>query len=120
MLLHGPSYPSSTTLEPTPQSFVLNLLCETEESEPQFRSYDGAQAVVEWSAPAGCSFRSEAPNGGDNKTPEKEAETVGSGIGWFFLLFVFSFVLKDDTLLTRTYLQIFYCICRLLCPRCIL
>lgn len=90
MLLHGPSYPSSTTLEPTPQSFVLNLLCETEESEPQFRSYDGAQAVVEWSAPAGCSFRSEAPNGGDNKTPEKEAETVGSGIGWFFLLFVFS------------------------------
>ena len=88
MTLHGPSYPSSTTLEPTPQTFVLNLFCNTETSDPVFKSYDGAQAVVEWSAPAGCSFRSEAPaEGGDDK-PEKETEAVGSGIGWFFLLCV--------------------------------
>ena len=106
MLLHGPSYPSSTTLEPTPQSFVLNLFCETEETEPQFKSYDGAQAIVEWSAPAGCNFRSGAPNGGDSKTPEKEAESVGSGIGWFFLLFVFPFTANDDTLLTWTTIRL--------------
>jgi hypothetical protein len=91
MTQHGPSYPSSTTLESTPQEFVLDLLCATEETEPQFKSYDGARAVVEWKAPSGCHFRSEAPGGGDSKTPEKEAEAVGSGIGWFFLLFVFLF-----------------------------
>jgi autophagy-related protein 27 len=83
--LHGPSYPSSTTLEPIPQEFVLNLLCATEMSEPQFKSYNGSQAVVEWSAPSGCNFKEPE---GDDKTPEGEDETVGSGVGWFFLLSV--------------------------------
>ncbi|KAH9176497.1 autophagy-related protein 27, partial [Lactarius sanguifluus] len=86
MTLHGPPYPSSITLEPTSQTFVLNLLCNTEASDPEFKSYDGAQAIVEWSVPSGCGFRSEAPaEGGDDK-PEREVEAVGSGIGWFFLL----------------------------------
>ncbi|KAF8482977.1 autophagy-related protein 27 [Russula ochroleuca] len=89
--LHGPSYPSATTSEPTPQAFVLNLLCETEETEPQFKSYDGARAVVEWSAPSGCNFRSDTPSGGDSESPDKEAEAVGSGIGWFFLLLLIAF-----------------------------
>jgi len=84
MTLHGPSYPSSTTLEPTPQTFILNLICATEASEPEFKSYDGAQAVVEWSAPSGCGFR------GDSSTDE-DSKTVGSGIGWFFLLLFISF-----------------------------
>ncbi|KAH9998493.1 autophagy-related protein 27 [Russula compacta] len=87
--LHGPSYPSSTTLEPTPQAFVLNLICSTEVSQPEFKSYDGAQAIVEWSTPSGCSFG--APTEGDNKTPEKKVETVGSGIGWFFFLLCITF-----------------------------
>ena len=89
MTLHGPSYPSSTTLEPTPQTFILNLLCGTETSKPELKSYDGAQAVVEWSAPSGCGFPGDPPTDEDGKTPEKEVESVGSGIGWFFLLFVF-------------------------------
>lgn len=87
LTLHGPSYPSSTTLEPTPQAFILNLLCNPEASDPEFKSYDGAKAIVEWSAPSGCSFRSAPAEGGDDK-PEREAEEVGSGIGWFFLLYV--------------------------------
>lgn len=91
MTLHGPAYPSSITLEPTPQEFVLNLLCGTEQGQPEFKSYDGARALVEWSAPAGCNFRSDPPSGGDGKTPEKEAEAVGSGIGWFFLLLFIAF-----------------------------
>jgi hypothetical protein len=90
MTLYGPSYPSSITLEPTPQAFTVNLLCATEMSEPEFKSYDGAQAIVEWSAPSGCGFAG-APTDEDRKTPEKEVESVGSGIGWFFLLFVFSY-----------------------------
>ena len=99
-MLHGPSYPSSTTLEPTPQAFILNLICSTEMSQPEFKSYDGAEAIVEWSAPSGCSFG--APSEGDNKTPEKKVETVGSGIGWFFILFVFSFATKYGQPLTWT------------------
>ncbi|KAH9007952.1 autophagy-related protein 27 [Lactarius deliciosus] len=85
MTLHGPPYPSSITLEPTPQTFVLNLLCNTEASDPEFKSYDGAQVIVEWSAPSGCNFREAPAEGGDDK-PEREVEAVGSGIGWFFLL----------------------------------
>jgi hypothetical protein len=85
MTLHGPSYPSSTTLEPTPQTFILNLLCAPEASKPEFKSYDGAQAVVEWSAPSGCGFS------GDSSTDEDSETHVGSGIGWFFLLSVFVF-----------------------------
>ncbi|KAI9458550.1 type II membrane protein [Russula earlei] len=84
--LHGLSYPSPTTSEPTPQAFVLNLLCATEQSQPQFSSYDGTQATVEWSAPSGCNFRS--PTEGDSETPK---EAVGSGIGWFFLLLFIAF-----------------------------
>lgn len=86
MTLHGPSYPSSTTLEPIPQTFVVNLLCDPETSGPEFKSYDGSQAVVEWSAPSGCYFE-DPSEGGDDK-PEGETEAVGSGMGWFFLLFV--------------------------------
>ncbi len=107
MTLHGPSYPSSTTLEPTPQEFVLDLLCATEETQSEFKSYDGARAVVEWSAPAGFNFRSEAPGGGDSKTPEKEVEAVGSGIRWFFLLFVFSSAIKEYKFLTWNTLRLF-------------
>jgi len=83
--LHGPSYPSSRTLEPTPQTFVLDLLCTTEQSEPQFKSYDGSKVTVEWSSPAGCSS---SPTEGDGKPPE---EAVGSGVGWFFLWLFIAF-----------------------------
>ena len=106
MTLHGPPYPSSTTLEPTPQVFVLNLLCATEMSEPEFKSYDGTRVVVEWSAPSGCGFRSEAPTEGGDKTPEKEVEAVGTGIGWFFLLFVLCFTSECDKSLTWTTLRL--------------
>ena len=94
MTLHGPSYPSSTTLEPTPQTFILNLLCAPEKSEPEFKSYDGAQAVVEWSAKSGCGFRGDSSTDEDSKTP------VGSGIGWFFLLFVFLLSTQHGEFLT--------------------
>jgi len=86
MTLHGPSFPPSSPLEPVPQTFVLNLLCDTETSDPEFKSYNGAEAVVDWSAPSGCDFRSEDPSEGGDGKPEGETEAVGSGMGWFFLL----------------------------------
>jgi autophagy-related protein 27 len=96
--LHGPSYPSSSSADPLPQSFRLELLCATEASEYKFKSYDGAQVDVEWSTPAGCGFKKgddgespkddetegggESGGGGDDKTEE----SMGSGLGWFFLV----------------------------------
>jgi Autophagy-related protein 27 len=118
MTLHGPSYPSSTTLEVTPQELVLNLLCATEVSEPGFKSYDGNRAVVEWSAPPGCSFRSEAPAEEGDKTPEVEA--VSSGIGWFFLLFVLYFTSERDKFLTWTTPRLLTVFCELLRARRVL
>jgi hypothetical protein len=116
MTLHGPTYPSSTTLEPTPQEFVLSLMCATEEAQPEFKSYDGTRALVEWAAPGGCNFRSDPSGGGDGKTPDKEAEAVGSGVGWFFLLCVFfPSASKDDEVPDLEYPQTFRRIRRLLC-----
>lgn len=46
---------------------------------------------VEWSAPAGCGFKGDEDQKGDEKEGdkkdgEKKEEEVGSGIGWFFLV----------------------------------
>lgn len=46
---------------------------------------------VEWSAPAGCGTKSDdVPSGGDDKEEGggKKERNVGSGIGWFFLVYV--------------------------------
>ncbi|KAI0074634.1 putative autophagy protein Atg27 [Panus rudis PR-1116 ss-1] len=94
LTFHGSSYPSLSSPEPVPQSFTIKLLCSTEESSPQFDSYDGKEVKVEWSVPAACGMGSppsdDKPSGGDEKTPEEE--TVGSGIGYFFLLLFLAFV----------------------------
>ena len=64
MTLHGPAmppYPSSTTLEPTPQEFDLNLFVATDEAQLEFKSYDGARALVEF--PPRIAFRVCVPVG---------------------------------------------------------
>lgn len=91
LTIKGPNYPSTTSSDLVPQSFALKLLCSTETSDPKLVSYDGKTANVEWSAPAGCDFvgppSDGEPSGGDEKGGnEKESESVGSGIGYFFLL----------------------------------
>ncbi len=91
----GPSYPSSTTLELVPQSFNVRILCATDTSDPQFVSYDGREAKVEWSSSAGCSFGApgdatppDPPSDDNGKDDEKAPEKVGSGLGHFILLYV--------------------------------
>ncbi|OBZ70582.1 Autophagy-related protein 27 [Grifola frondosa] len=93
----GPSYPILPGSDPIPQSFNLKLLCSTETSDPLFSSYDNKDVWVEWSAPAGCGFgASEDPDdkpGGDVDNGDgHEEKTVGSGIGYFFLLLLLAFV----------------------------
>ncbi|KAH9942502.1 autophagy-related protein 27 [Epithele typhae] len=89
----GAPYPPVHGGDLIPQSFHVKLLCDPEQSEPKFTSYDGKDLSIEWSAPAGCSYTS-APDddskpsdGGSEPSPER----VGSGLGYFFLLFFLAF-----------------------------
>jgi autophagy-related protein 27 len=88
----GPSYPDPVTEKDTPQSFNVNIYCDTETRDPTFKSYDGKDMWVEWQAPAGCDLGS----GGSSDPPSSdpgsdsggsgESKSMGSGIGYFFLL----------------------------------
>ncbi|KAI0793182.1 autophagy-related protein 27 [Abortiporus biennis] len=96
LTFQGYSYPSSTTEDPVPQSFTVHVLCSTDAHDPKFVSYDGKELRVDWSAPAGCEFSAgppgnDEPSGGESGG-EKEVESVGSGIGYFFLLLFLAFV----------------------------
>lgn len=58
-------------------------------------SYNGSQLKLTYFGPAGCPQKAGdggggGGGGGDTKKPSdgKEEEHVGSGIGWFFLLYV--------------------------------
>ncbi|PSS38052.1 hypothetical protein PHLCEN_2v137 [Hermanssonia centrifuga] len=91
---HGPSYPDPFTNEETPQSFNIRVFCDTDASDPTFKSYDGKDTWVEWTHNAGCAL---GINPGQppktNPDPENDGDdipesSVGSGIGYFFLLYV--------------------------------
>ncbi|TBU61600.1 autophagy-related protein 27 [Dichomitus squalens] len=97
----GASYPSVVGSEPSPQHFHLNLLCGSSVSDVNFVSYNGTDLYLDWEAPAGCLIKT--PPGEDTKEPtdggddgsgsgEKKEEAVGSGLGYFFLLFFLAFV----------------------------
>ena len=92
----GASYPPSVGAAPAQQRLHVRLLCETDKSEKHpanFTSYDGKDLYFEWRDLAGCPF-SGPPDGGDTPAPdkgdgekgEKGEESVGSGLGYFFLL----------------------------------
>jgi hypothetical protein len=83
--LHGATYSDSSIQ----QSLNLTLFCDPDKtSEPDFIAYDGTRLDIEWHAPAACAFK-EAPTddkeGGHDPVPG-ESRSVGSGIGWFFLV----------------------------------
>ena len=97
LTLHGASYPHPTNSTPTPQALVVTLLCATEASDPSFTSYDGEELRIEWKHTAAC--KDAPPDGGeqdggkgDDKTPaegdEPASEGMGSGVGFFFLMYV--------------------------------
>ncbi|KZT10686.1 uncharacterized protein LAESUDRAFT_721047 [Laetiporus sulphureus 93-53] len=90
LTFQGPSYPTSRTSDPLPQSFHLRLLCATDDSEPSFLSYDGSQMSAEWSTPAACGSSddgsSDKPNEDAGEGDDKSKTSIGSGVGYFFLL----------------------------------
>ncbi|KAG5648467.1 hypothetical protein DXG03_003078 [Asterophora parasitica] len=97
ILSKGPEYPHPINSTPTPQVLNVTLLCSPgNTSNPVLKSYDGSQAVVEWSVPAGCPLQEDKGDDNDKgdggKGHEDEDTTsTGSGIGWFFLVLVLAF-----------------------------
>jgi len=88
--LHGPKYSTHAI----PQSFNLTLFCDPQStSDPKFVAYDGSRLDLEWHAPAGCPLQEDGDKDEGDKDGEdhggKEEKAVGSGIGWFFLVYVF-------------------------------
>ena len=90
----GSDYPDPLTGQNVTQTFKANILCDTEDSEPKFESYDGKELFVTWHSKAGCEMGSpQQPSPTEPKPGEGEKEgqrSVGSGIGYFFLLCVVS------------------------------
>lgn len=92
LVFAGPAYPDPSTGQDVSQSFRADVICDTEESSPKLESYDGKELFVTWHSKAGCEMGSppepSPTNPDDNKddTVEAPPRSVGSGIGYFFLL----------------------------------
>ncbi|KAG0704492.1 putative autophagy protein Atg27 [Suillus ampliporus] len=97
LTFHGPSYPSSSE-DSIPQSINFSLLC-ADTTDPKFTSYENGTVYVEWSTRSGCSADEKSPpqeddktgDGGGSDSDEKPAESVGSGLGFFFLVLLLAF-----------------------------
>jgi hypothetical protein len=81
------------------QSIVLDLLCDPADDagQPEFVSYDGKTATVQWKHMAACAFKGSEPPKDDDTVPGGgKSESVGSGLGWFFLVYVVTRILSGD------------------------
>ncbi|KAL4073893.1 autophagy-related protein 27 [Scleroderma yunnanense] len=99
IILHGSSYPGSAS-NSTPQSLKINLACAESASSPSFSAYVDGQVTIEWSSPFACKTPQEHPPKEDDKKGSDESggkpddvpiEHVGSGLGFFFLMFMLAF-----------------------------
>lgn len=92
-MFEGPRYPDPADLTLATQKLNLTIYCDpSSTSAPKFLSYDDSILNLEWSTPDGCpkTTESEPPkddkgNKGDSDSGSEE-ESVGSGLGWFFLV----------------------------------
>jgi hypothetical protein len=87
VIFHGAAYPSNTSGN-AEQSVSFSILCSSSTEEPKFLSYDGKQVKIEWSAPSGCQSSSEPPPAEDDTTGGGSKRSPGSGVGFFFLVYV--------------------------------
>jgi hypothetical protein len=88
--LHGPPYPPSASPS-VAQSLNLTLLCAQDAgSDPEITAYNDGVMSVEWKTPAGCPVKRNDDGSSGDGEKEVEVGRTGSGIGWFFLLYVSS------------------------------
>jgi len=93
LILHGAEYPSPLSPTPTLQSLNITLFCDPQSnSGPKIIAYNGSRLDLEWSAPAGCPFKDEDDKDEDQNDGDERKESVGSGVGWFFLALFLAFM----------------------------
>lgn len=93
IVFEGPRYPNPADSTLATQKLNLTIYCDpSSTSGPKFLSYDDLMLNLEWTSPGGCpkTTDSEPPkddegNKGGNDSGSEE-ESVGSGLGWFFLV----------------------------------
>ena len=108
IFIKGPEYPPSS-LAPQPQSFNLTFLCDPDTtSSPKFVAYDGSRLDIEWSGPAACPFKDDGKKDDKDKDkkPDDDKKEVGSGLGWFFLVYVVSMPLLCCLIVPRLFLAL--------------
>lgn len=105
----GSEYPHPSNSTPVNQVMNITFICNREATDtPKFISYDGVRLVVEWTTPAGCYSSGEDKPPGDKPVDDGKGkeqpphENVGSGVGWFFLMYVLHTVTKPLTYLGST------------------
>ena len=102
IFFNGPPLTSSSE----PQTLRLTVQCDPDKtSDPKFISYDGSRVDVEWSSPAGCPSQRDDDDDDDDKNDDKKQddkapnhESVGSGLGWFFLMCVIYLIRSSSSL----------------------
>ncbi|KAF8873137.1 autophagy-related protein 27 [Mucidula mucida] len=90
LVLHGPKYADGPA-----QYLNVTLLCTSDASDPTFVSYNGSELNLEWQTPVGCGDNKSSDDkneGADEGSGVPPSETVGSGIGWFFLVLFLALV----------------------------
>jgi len=89
IILHGPTYGSESTAKSL--NVIFTCLESGEDEEPTLGASDveGMEHVF-WNTKAGCAVKGDTP--GNTNPPEDGVTSGGSGIGWFFLLLLLSFL----------------------------
>ena len=81
-------------------------------SDPKFVAYDGSRLDIEWSGPAACPFKDDEKKDEKDKDKDKKGdddkkeEKVGSGLGWFFLVYVVSMPSLCCLIISRLFLAL--------------
>ncbi|KAI0028143.1 autophagy-related protein 27 [Vararia minispora EC-137] len=87
----GAMYPASDGQQ---QSLVFDLLCEpnNDAGQPEFMSYDGKSATIQWKHEAACPFKGSTPPPEGDEEKGGDSSSAGSSLGWFFLVLLLAFV----------------------------
>ncbi|PPR07377.1 hypothetical protein CVT26_013693 [Gymnopilus dilepis] len=94
--LRGAEYPSSSDTLLVRQTLNLTLSCDPQAtSDPEFVGYDGSILDLKWNSRAGCPLQEDDDGkdkeGNNDGHADDGKASVGSGIGWFFLVLLLAF-----------------------------
>lgn len=83
ILLHGPGYPPSSH---NPQTLNFVMECSQADNDPTILDYTSNSATVSWKNKAACQTANDPTS---PPSDEPQPPHTGSGVGWFFTVYVF-------------------------------